>query len=231
MLGIKTPIFEIGEKLLPFLASNIPKLIEKDIIVVTSKIIALAEKRVATHNDKERFIQKCSLKTIQTPWAYLTLTTDGWGINAGIDESNAQNGVVLMPINPFATAEKIRAALMKKYKLKKLGILITDTRSIPLRAGTVGRTVGIAGFFPFKSYIGKDDLFGRKSRVTVSNQADALAASAVCVMGEGNEQIPLVLIRNAPVTFTSKTLSSTHQKLSLTPQADIFKYVFKSENL
>ena len=37
-------------------------------------------------------------------------------------------------------------------------------------------------------------MFGRALRVTKVNVADALAASAVVVMGEGNEQTPLVII-------------------------------------
>ena len=134
----------------------------------------------------------------------LTFTDNEWRINAGIDESNAKDKIILLPKNPFETAELIQKKLIKKFNLKRLGILITDTKSLPLRIGTIGKAIGYAGFKPLKNYIGKKDLFGRKSRYTQSNIADALAASAVLIMGEGNEQIPIVIIRNSPIQFISK---------------------------
>nr|MDQ3015055.1 coenzyme F420-0:L-glutamate ligase [bacterium] len=149
---------------------------------------------------------------------------DGWGINAGIDESNAKNKLILLPQDSFKTAEVLCENFKKHFSLKKLGVLITDTRSMPLRIGTVGKALGYAGFEPLKSYIGKKDLFGRKSRVTQSNVADALAASAVLVMGEGNEQTPMVVIKDAPVIFSNKKGGS----LALPPEGDIFGNVFRS---
>lgn len=113
------------------------------------------------------------------------------------------------------------------FGIKNLGVIISDTRSAPLRIGTVGRAIGCAGFLPTKSYVGKEDLFGRKSRVTVSNIADALATSAVFMMGEGDEQTPLVIIKDAPVSFTNKPLNEKDKELNLSPEHDIFSYIYK----
>ncbi|HET8575183.1 MAG TPA: coenzyme F420-0:L-glutamate ligase [Candidatus Paceibacterota bacterium] len=107
-----------------------------------------------------------------------------------------------------------------------MGILITDSRSIPLREGTIGRALGFSGFEPLKSYVGKKDLFGRKTRVTKSNLADALAAAAVMEMGEGDEQTPLAVIKDALVVFTTKPLSAKAKKLFLDPEKDIFAGVY-----
>ena len=77
--------------------------------------------------------------------------------------------------------------------------------------------------------MGKKDLFGRKNRFTQSNIADALAASAVVVMGEGNEQTPVAIIRNSPVCFTK--LGITNKKrtsLVLSPESDIYAAVFRN---
>ena len=227
--GIKTALFKKGEKLEAFIFTHVPKLENGDVLVITSKIIALAEKRTGKIKDKEKLIRQESHEIISTPWAFLTLSKDGWGINAGIDESNADDEIILLPKDPFASAEKLLGKLKTHYKIQKLGILITDTRSVPLRVGTVGRAIGFAGFKPLKSYIGKDDLFGRKSRVTQSNHADALAGTAVCVMGEGSEQTPLALIKNSPVTFTSRPVSLKDKKLHLLPHDDIFECVFRRE--
>ena len=81
--------------------------------------------------------------------------------NAGIDESNAMGKIILLPKNSFKSAEIIRKKLQNKFGVKNLGILITDSRLFPLRAGIVGVALGYAGFKGIKNYIGKKDIFGR----------------------------------------------------------------------
>lgn len=223
IIPITTPLFETKQALIPFLVKHLPKLKSGDIIVVTSKIVALSQNRVAKTSEYDASIKRESSRMIKTPWGFLTETEYGWCINAGIDESNANHGLILLPTKASTVAADIRLALLNRYRTRELGVIIADTKSLPLRQGTVGRTLGYAGFEPLKSYIGKRDLFGRKSRVTQSNLADALAASAVLVMGEGDEQTPLALIRKAPVRFTKKAATNT---LNLPVEADIYKKLF-----
>lgn len=230
VIGIKTKLFKPQDNLLEFLDREIKQLKNGEIVVLTSKIVALAEGRTGEIKDKKKIIKKESKKIIETPWATLTLTSDGWCLNAGIDESNADGQLILAPTNPFITAKQIRRHLIKKFKLKQLGLIITDTKSLPLRQGTIGRTLGYAGFEALKSYVGKKDLFGRASRLTETNIADALSASAVLVMGEGSEQTPLAIIKDAPVKFTNKDISLSKEKnLSLPPDKDIFAKVYKQK--
>jgi coenzyme F420-0:L-glutamate ligase len=221
---IKTSLFKKNDNLIDFIYSHISKLSEGDIIAITSKIVALSQGAIIPLSEKNNHIYKNSKKVIKTPWALLALVDGEWRINAGADESNADKNVILLPKNPGKIAQNIRNALIKRLKIKHLGVLMTDTRSVPLRKGTIGRAIGYAGFDPIKSYINKKDLFGRKSRHTESNIADALAASAVLVMGEGNEQIPLAVIKGALVHFLSAKKSIN---LSLSPQKDIYAAVFK----
>ena len=233
IIEIKTKLYNKEIPIIDFIIKNIisEKPTEGDIIVVTSKIIALSENRIGKIRDKKLLIKKESLKISDTPWASLTLTNEGWTINAGIDESNANNCLILLPKDPFISAEKLRKGIMKYFKLKKLGILITDTRSTPLRVGTVGKALGYAGFLPLKSYIGKPDIYGRKSRITVSNIADSLASAAVLMMGEGDEMIPITIIRGSPVKFTAKPLPRKMKRLFFSPQKDIFSKVFIQNEL
>ena len=226
IIGIKTPIFQNKNNLMDFIQKQIPSLQEGDVIAITSKIVALSQGRIYQLKDKKKLIKQNSKKIIKTPWALLTFTDNEWRINAGIDESNAKDKIILLPKNPFETAELIQKKLIKKFNLKRLGILITDTKSLPLRIGTIGKAIGYAGFKPLKNYIGKKDLFGRKSRYTQSNIADALAASAVLIMGEGNEQVPIVIIRNAPIQFISKKISDKYKNLSISPEKDIYANVY-----
>jgi len=225
IIAIKTSIFQEKDDLIDFINNQISSLEEYNIVVITSKIVALSQGRVGELKDKEKLIKQNSQRIIKTPWASLTFVNDEWCINAGVDESNAKNKIVLLPKNAFKVAEQIRKNLKKRFSLKHLGVIITDTKSIPLRVGTIGRSIAYIGFNPLKSYIGKKDLFGRKSRLTQSNIADALAASAVLVMGEGDEQIPIIIIKNAPVKFTNKN-PKKHINLAHLPKTDIYAQVY-----
>ena len=227
ILPVKTPIFKTNQSLFDFIKSNVQILSEGDILVITSKLVALSEGRVGKIEDKEKIIREEAEDIIETAWAYLTLTSRGWEINAGVDESNADNQLILLPKDSFSSAEILLEKLKSYYKISRLGIIVTDTRSMPLRVGTVGRAIGLAGFLPIKSYVGKEDLYGRESRLTASNVADALASSAVLMMGEGSEQTPFSIIKSAPVTFTDEVLSEADKKLFLLPDEDIFAHVFR----
>lgn len=226
VLAVKTLIFQEGDDLLKFINNNIFSLKERDIVVITSKIVALSQGRVGEIKDKEKLTKQNSKKIIETPWVPLTFVNGEWCISAGIDESNAKNKLILLPRNSFGVAEQIRKNLKKRFSLKNLGVIITDTRSMPLRVGTIGKPIAYTGFNPLKSYIGKNDLFGRKNRLTQSNVADSLAASAVLVMGEGNEQTPIAVIKKAPVKFTNK--KSVKTKLAHPPKTDIYAKIFTS---
>ena len=230
IIPIKTRIFIEKENLFNFIIDNISSLDNGDVIAITSKIVALSQGRTGKIEDKNQTIIRSAKRTIETLWALLTLTNDGWCINAGVDESNANHKIILLPKDVFITAEKLRRDICRHFSLKKIGILITDTKSVPLRVGTIGRAMGFAGFEPLKSYIGKKDIFGKKSRFTESNIADALSASAVLNMGEGNEQIPIVIIKDTPVRFTLKNNSRMKSSgLSISPEKDIFSFVYKNK--
>ncbi len=229
IIEIKTKIFNRGDSLDKFIVNNLKNLEEGSVLAITSKIVALSQNRVGLLRDKSKLIKQESKVRIKTPWADLTLTDDGWGINSGIDESNSRNELILLPKNPQLEAARIQKKLSGIFSLKHLGVIITDTRSVPLRVGTIGRAIGFSGFKALKSYIGKPDLFGRKSRLTESNLADALAAMAVLVMGEGDEQIPLVIIKGATLEFIKVgAKQGPLESLSLAPADDIFAQVFQS---
>jgi dihydrofolate synthase / folylpolyglutamate synthase len=205
--AIKTRIFREGEDLFDFITEHIPALDEATVLAVTSKIVALCEGRVARpKNDAERMriIESESDWMVATTHVVLTMKDGIPMANAGADESNADGKLVLLPKDSFVSAEKLREKLMKKFGLKKLGIVITDSRVVPMRAGVVGLAVGYAGIKGVRDYRGKPDVFGRKLRFTLTNIADGLATAAVLVAGEGKEQQPLVIIENAPVRFTDK---------------------------
>lgn len=225
---IKTRIFKENEDLLSFILKYIKKLPENSILVVTSKIVALAEGRTAEYinkTEKTKLIKKESEFAIKTKHTWLTIKDGMVMASAGIDESNAKGKLILLPGDSFKSADLIRNKLKEIFKVKKLGILITDSRIFPLRAGIVGVSLGYAGFKGVRDYRGKKDIFGRILKMSRTDIADSLATSAVLCMGEGKEQQPLALITDAPVEFTKKI---NKKELLINPKEDLYLPLFGS---
>ena len=223
---IKTSIFHEGDDLLAFVVSYVKKLSEKSVIVITSKIVALAEGRTAVIENaetKERLIRQESEIAIATKYTWLTVKDGMVMASAGIDESNANGKLILLPKDSFSTARLLRQKLCLRYGLQELGVLITDSRTIPLRAGVAGVALGYAGFRGIKDYRGTPDIFGRKFKVSRTDVADSLATAAVFVMGEGNEQQPLAIIKQAPLTFCERV---NRQELRIDIEDDMYLPLF-----
>ncbi|MDO8729261.1 MAG: coenzyme F420-0:L-glutamate ligase [bacterium] len=223
---IRTKVFKEGDDLFAFVACYFNKLTDKSVIVVTSKIVALAEGRTAVAgNDKikEKLIKKESDFALHTKHIWMTLRDGMVMASAGIDESNARGKFILLPKNSFKTARLLRKKLQQKYGIKNLGVLITDSRTVPLRSGVTGVALGCAGFRSVKDYKGQRDIFGRKFKFSSVDIADSLAAAAVLVMGEGKEQQPLAIITKAPVEFSEKAY---RRELEIAIQDDMYLPLF-----
>ena len=239
VVPIKTRIFVEGEDLAAFIHEHIPKLVEGSIVVVASKIVALAERRVVelgTNEDKAALIRQESewMKYVFGPW-WLTVRDGTVVVNAGIDESNAapakslrdhgaSGKMILLPKDSFAAAAKLHSSILQKARIKNFGVVVTDSRIMPLRAGVVGVALGYAGFRGVRDYRGTPDLFGRPMEVTQTDVADSLATAATFVMGEGAECQPLAIIEDAPVVWTDKT---DREELKIPRDQDIFKSLFE----
>jgi coenzyme F420-0:L-glutamate ligase len=226
--AIKTRIFRENEDLIKFILKYVKKIPDSSILVITSKIVALSEGRTAEYiNEKEKIklIKKESSFALKTKYTWLTIKDGIVMASAGIDESNANGKLILLPKDSFKSAEIIRRELKKKFKVRKLGVLVTDSRIFPLRSGVVGVALGYAGFEGVRNYIGKKDIFGRVLKMSRTDVADSLATSAVLCMGEGKEQQPLALLENAPVLFTEKV---NKRELKINPKEDLYLPLFGS---
>ena len=227
---IRTRLFRQGEALDDFIFEHLSRPKEGSVIAVTSKVMALSQNRVVQCSDaaeKEQIIRSESIETLQTPWCLLTKKNGEWCANAGTDESNAKGSLILLPRNIQKTAALLRNQLKKRFHLKRLGVLITDTRIYPMRAGTMGVAIGYAGFKPIKNYIGTKDLFGRTLKHTQANIVNALAVSAVLAMGEGAERRPLAVIEDAEVEFVDRVPSI--ESLAIDPCDDLYRAVYEKK--
>ncbi|MBU1085146.1 MAG: coenzyme F420-0:L-glutamate ligase [Candidatus Beckwithbacteria bacterium] len=223
-ISIKTRKFlPPKDNLYNLLDNHLPKLKEKDVLAITSKIISIhqglcikVDKSQPPLQQKINLIKKEADAYFKDNPHSLTIKDQTLTPYAGIDRSNANNHYVLWPKNPNQTAEKIYKYLRHQHKIKNLGILIIDSFCLPMRWGHMGISIGFHGFYPNQEYSGKKDIFNHKIIQGNSNIVDGLASLSAVLMGEGNEQTPLLLIRNFnKLKFTDKP---THHHLKIPKQ-------------
>ena len=119
--------------------------------------------------------------------------------NAGVDQSNVApadgvHRVLLLPRDPDASAEALRAKLQQHYGVR-IGVIISDSFGRAWRRGTCGIAIGAAGLPSLIDLRGKPDLFGRVLEVSIIGFADEIAAAASLLQGQAAEAQPVVLVR------------------------------------
>ncbi len=143
--------------------------------------------------------------------------------NAGIDQSNLPDNTdseiaLLLPEDSDASAQALRISLQKKYGVK-IGVVINDSFGRAWRLGTVGISIGIAGFDPLLDLRGQPDLFGRKLEITQVGLGDEIAAAASLLMGQAGEGVPVVILRGLQLPEAEGTVQTLLRK----PDEDMFR--------
>ncbi|MGH2477132.1 MAG: coenzyme F420-0:L-glutamate ligase [Candidatus Limnocylindrales bacterium] len=119
--------------------------------------------------------------------------------NGGIDASNVgpRSGdiVTLLPRDPDASADAIRAAIRWRLSLD-LPVIVSDSFGRPWRYGIVDVAVGVSGLQPLDDLRGAPDADGRVMRSTVRAVADEIASTAELALGKTAGR-PLALVRGA----------------------------------
>jgi len=243
------PLVEPGDDLEAIIVQAICNarmtLIDRDIVVVAQKIVSKAEGRYAYLDDimPSDSARSLAAETEKSP-AIVQLILDesveilksrpglivavhklGWVMaNAGIDHSNIEHDdgrerVLLLPTDPEHTGQALRATLCAEFACQKLGVVISDSVGRPWRIGTIGMALSAAGVAGVIDRRGQADMFGRTLEVTQVGFADAVAASAVLVMGEGSEALPIVIVRGLDWPDDERGESP----LTREPAADLFR--------
>ena len=208
------------------------KLKNGDILAITSKILAIHQGRcikIEPKVNKKKLIKQEAERYVWSRHIFrkkfiITIKDHTLIPTAGIDESNANGYYILWPKHTNKLLKEIHSYLCIKFNLKKLGIIATDSHSIPLRRGTIGISIGFYGFYPQYDYRGKPDIFGRKLKYTLTNIPDSIAAICVHLMGEGDERVPMVIARGVDVMFTQK---NTHRRLLVSIDKDMYYPLLK----
>src|SRR3989337_341967 len=185
---------------------------EKDVIVITHKIVSKADgnvvnlddvspseraKELAKRTGKEPDLVEVILREtheIVRVGPYSLITENKKGIvsaNAGVDKSNVEGErtIALLPKNPDASAQDIRRKI-KKLTNHDVAVIISDTHGRPLRMGEINVAIGVAGIKPTRDRRGEKDLFGYILKVKQTAIAAELASAAELVIGQASEGIP-----------------------------------------
>jgi len=119
--------------------------------------------------------------------------------NGGIDASNVGPGsgdiVTLLPADPDASAERIRAAVRHRLG-HDLPVIVSDSFGRPWRFGIVDVAIGVSGIEPLDDLRGTPDADGRVMKSTVRAVADEIASVAELVFGKTGRH-PIALVRGA----------------------------------
>lgn len=150
-----------------------------DILVVTSKAVSKAEGRVRSGTREEALAGETDRIVARRGATSIVRTHHGLVMAAGgIDASNTDTDtVVLLPVDPDASARGLRAALARSTG-RNVAVLVTDTAGRAWRAGQTDIAIGAAGLQVLHDYAGRLDPHGNQLEVTVPAVADELAAAA-----------------------------------------------------
>ena len=198
---------------------------ENDILIVASKVVSVVEKRIVHFSviqpsehakilaNKAKIPPEFAQVILEesdsnyigcVPGAITTISKYGLLANAGSDQSNVgEQQVILLPENCKKSAQEIHEKI-SHITGKYVGIIIADSRTMPMRLGTVGVALATYGFQSVIDERGSKDLFNKTINITTRAIADQLATAGEIVMGETNEQIPFVIIRGFPLVRISQ---------------------------
>jgi coenzyme F420-0:L-glutamate ligase / coenzyme F420-1:gamma-L-glutamate ligase len=209
------PEVQPGDDLADLIARH-STLRSSDVLVVAQKVVSKSEGRIvelesitASAEAKRiapgliaapdpRMVQVVldeSVRVLRTDRVLITETRQGFvSANSGVDHSNVRPGTLaLLPVDPDASAERIRAGLQERTGAQ-VGVIVSDTFGRPWRLGIVNVALGVAGLPSLIDLRGTFDDAGQPLHATVLAIADEIAASAGLVMGKTARK-PVVIVR------------------------------------
>ncbi|HST26129.1 MAG TPA: coenzyme F420-0:L-glutamate ligase [Gaiellaceae bacterium] len=208
-----------------------------DVVVVSQKAVSKAEGRTVRLDDVEASDRARELAADHDPRqlevilreaarivrvrAPLVIAETHHGFvcaSAGVDASNAPEAdmLVLLPVDPDASAEAIRATLRGRTG-REVGVIVSDSFGRPWRQGIVDVAIGVAGLRPLEDWRGRVDANGYELRATIVAVADEIAAAAELVRGK-TSGVPAAVVRGLDVAGEGSA-----RELVMPPERDMFR--------
>jgi coenzyme F420-0:L-glutamate ligase/coenzyme F420-1:gamma-L-glutamate ligase len=225
-----------GDDLAELIAER-AELEDGDVLVVAQKAVSKAEGRVVRLADVEpserardlagqedarrhEVILRESARIVRSrPPLVISETRHGFVCaSAGVDSSNApeRETVVLLPLDPDASAERLRERL-RELTGAEVGVIVSDSFGRAWRQGTTDVAIGAAGVRPLLDLKGTRDRVGYELHATVIAVADQLAGAAELVLGK-TDGVPAAVIRGVDARG-----EGTASELVMPAERDLFR--------
>jgi coenzyme F420-0:L-glutamate ligase / coenzyme F420-1:gamma-L-glutamate ligase len=181
----------LAELMLKALQDNGIRLMDGDILVVSSKVVSKAMGLQAPSADQAGAVLSQTVRIVaerMTPSGVTRIVESAAGpvmTAAGVDASNTddQSIVLLLPRDPDAVTAHLRNDLQTGWEeltgaRTRIGVILSDTAGRPWRNGQTDFALGAAGIQVVDDLRGSSDTNGRVLSVTERCVADEIAAAA-----------------------------------------------------
>jgi coenzyme F420-0:L-glutamate ligase len=198
------------------------RLVDRDIVVVTHKVVSKQEGRVVAIADEAAYrslVEDEAVDIVRRRGDLVIARTRHGFIcaNAAVDRSNVADGhALLLPVDPDRSAHRIRTRI-ERITGSSIAVVITDTFGRPWRRGLVDVAIGVSGLPSVLDLRGTTDTFGHVLEVTEVAVIDELAAAADLVMGKATG-IPVAVVRGLDVVGHGRATD-----LVRPPEEDLFR--------
>lgn len=174
-----------------------------DVLVVSSKVVSKSLGLVAADPDREAVVRSQTRRVVAerlTAAGGVTQVVESLAgpvmAAAGVDGSNTgpTGRLLMLPADPDAVSRQLRSAWLAAFRVRRLGVLLSDTAGRPWRAGQTDLAIGAAGLRVVDDLAGTQDADGRPLLVTARALADEIAAAADLVKGKATS-VPVAHVR------------------------------------
>lgn len=202
-------------------------LADRDVVVVTQKIVSKAEDMLVAIDPDDPLshkplVERESVRILRRRGELIISETRHGFVcaNAGIDLSNVAHGyAALLPEDSDRSARRIRDGLRARTGVE-VGVIISDTFGRTWRRGVTDVAIGCAGIAAVIDLRGTNDALGREMQVTEVALADEIASAAELVMGKSTG-IPVAVVRGIEAKWFRT--SSIKDEMIRAPQDDLFR--------
>jgi coenzyme F420-0:L-glutamate ligase / coenzyme F420-1:gamma-L-glutamate ligase len=231
------PELRAGDDLAAMIADRV-QLDDGDVVVVAQKAISKIEGRVVlldevTPSERAREIAGEEGDPRRIEWilrearrvvrvrAPLVICETHHGFicaSAGVDQSNTpeEGTLVLLPVDPDASAVALRAALRERAGCD-VGVIVTDSFGRPWRQGTTDVAIGAAGVEVIRDLSGSHDPIGYELKATFIAVADEIAGAAQLASGKLDRN-PVTIVRGLDVRGDGRATD-----IPVPPERDLFR--------
>jgi coenzyme F420-0:L-glutamate ligase/coenzyme F420-1:gamma-L-glutamate ligase len=230
------PEIAAGDDVAALIAATVA-LEEGDVVVVAQKVVSKSEGRVVRLEDAEpsararelagdedarkiEWILREAARVVRArPPLIVAETRQGFiCASAGVDASNApaEGTLVLLPVDPDASAHRLRARL-RELAGADVAVIVSDSFGRPWRIGTTDVAIGAAGLRVLRDLRGTRDRRGYELRSTQIAVADEIAGAAELVMGK-TARIPAAIVRGLDVAGAGSA-----RELVIPEERDLFR--------